>query len=58
VGEVAFVVVIQDIARRASYPEEPLRSGPISERSGTADMALSEKSPYPRRCVGKAVFVV
>ena len=32
--------------------------GDLAERSGSADMALSEKSPYPRRCVGKAEFVV
>ena len=31
--------------------------GDLAERSGSADMALSEKSPYPRRCVGKAEFV-
>ncbi len=27
-------------------PNEPPRYGPISEQSGTADMALSETSPY------------
>jgi hypothetical protein len=57
VGEVAFVAVIQDVARRASYPEEPPRSGPISERSGSADVALSEKSPYLQRCVGEVAFL-
>ena len=31
--------------------------GDLAERSGSVDMALSEKSPYPRRCVGEAKFV-
>jgi hypothetical protein len=27
---------------------EPIRQGPISERSGSVDVALSEKAPYVR----------